>query len=228
MVRLLPFILIPVIIVAGLGYWRYLAGKQSLIAPQTIQQEAPPVEVPKTLPAVSTAEPVSQVNNLKSPSPQASISSSSDSKIKDLESTVVDLKARIAVLEKPTVSSSVAKAPLYIPLGASGGPWLYADWTSLNEYQVSINPDNYADYSSMQMEVNFRIIGSPGKGYVRLYNLTDNSSVASEISTINSSFSILNSATFKLTGGQKLYTIQAKSTESKDLYIQSARIKVNF
>lgn len=228
MIRLLPFILIPVIIVSGLGYWRYLAGKQSLIAPQTTQQEAPPVEVPKTLPAVSTAEPTPQVNNLKSPSPQVSISSSADSKIKDLESAIVDLKARVAVLEKPAVSSSVVKAPLYIPLGASGGPWLYADWTSLNEYQVSINPDNYAGYSGMQLEVNFRIIGSPGKGYVRLYNLTDNSSVASEISTINSSFSILNSATFKLTGGQKLYTIQVKSTESKDLYIQSARIKVNF
>jgi len=219
-----------VIIVSGLGYWRYLAGKQNLIAPKQTgsQVDQAPIEVPKTLPAVSTAEPVPQVNNLKSPSPQVSISSSDDSKIKDLESTIIDLKTRIAVLEKPTVSSPVAKSPLYIPLGASGGPWLYADWTSLNEYQVSINPDNYTDYVSMQLEANFRLVGAPGTGYARLYNLTDKSAVASEISTTSTSFGVLTSSAFKLASGQKLYTIQVKSTSSQDLYIQSVRIKVNF
>ncbi len=227
MIRLLPFIVIPVLIVAGLGYWRSISSQPNLATSEVSQpagKSTPPVEVPKTLPNLNpTSLPLP--SNLPSEN-----TSALDSKIKVLESTVTELKARISALEQtsPVPVAAASKYPLYIPLGSSGGPWLYADWTSLNEYQVSINPDNYAGYSSMQLEVNFRIIGSPGKGYVRLYNLTDNSSVASEINTINSSFSILNSATFKLTGGQKLYTVQVKSTESKDLYIQSARIKVNF
>ncbi|MBI2085962.1 hypothetical protein HYT74_01330 [Candidatus Daviesbacteria bacterium] len=235
MIRLLPFILIPVIIVSGLGYWRYLAGKQGLQTPQKInsqvdQQVQAPVEVPKTLPAVSTAEPVPQVNNLKSPSPQVNISSSADSKIKDLESTIIDLKTRIAVLEKATPAPAVssAKYPLYIPLGSGGGPWDNQNWESLAEYQISINTDNYSGYSSMQLEANFRLTEAAGIGSVRLYNITDNSAISSELSTTSTSFGSQTSATFKLPSGQKTYSIQIKSTQGKTLFVQSARIKVNF
>ena len=239
MIRFLPFILVPILIIAGLGYWRYTTGKQSLVTPQLEEQDQESVEVPKTLPNASLEDRVKsledtmgklvpQVNNLKVSASPTSLSTSLDSRLGNLEAAMTELKARVSALEKPTASSSVSKAPLYIPMGASGGPWLFADWTTLNEYQVSINPDNYVGYSSMQLEVNFRLIGNPGTGYVRLYNLTDKSAVASDISTTNTSFSVLTSATFKLTGGQKLYAIQVKSTDSQDLYIQSARIRANF
>ena len=214
--------------------------KQSLATPVGSVQDQTLMEVPKTLPnatvedRVKTLEDlvtklVAQVNSLKSQIPQTN-TSSLDSRLSALEAANTDLKARISALEKTTPAQTAAslKAPLYIPLGASGGPWLYADWTSLNEYQVSINPDDYSGYSGMQLEVNFRLVGVPGTGYVRLYNVTDRSAIASETSTTGTSFGVLTSAVFKLTSGQKLYTIQVKSTNSQDLYIQSARIKVNF
>lgn len=226
MIRFLPFILIPILIVTGLGYWRFGVVKQSPVkSSDTTQQvqDSAPVEVPKTLPEVAPSEAANSLNPSNTPDPRVAV----------LETAVTDLKARIAVLEKATpvptsASTSVSKSPLYIPMGASGDHWLYADWTSLNEYQVSINPDDYAGYSGMQLEVNFRLVGTPGTGYVRLYNMTNSGAVSSEISTTSTSFGVLTSNTFKLTSGQKLYTIQVKSTNSQDLYIQSARIKVNF
>lgn len=231
-------IIIPVIcalLVLTFGYFYIQSGKNIPVVPS---------EVPSTLPDKNRIENledsvsllISELKDLKfsiaTASPETQNSVSSDYKIKTLETSVLDLKARVSALEKPvtlpTQTSTTSKSPSYIPLGASGGPWLYADWTSLNEYQISVNPDDYSGYSGMQLEVNFRIVGAPGTGYVRLYNVTDSSAVASEISTTNTSFGVLTSAAFKLTSGQKLYTIQAKSTSSQDLYIQSARIKVSF
>ena len=241
MIRFLPFILIPIILVAGLWYWRSSTAKQNLDTQtaESVSENSSSVEVPKTLPGATIEQRVgsledtitklaTQVNNLNSSSSPAP--SNLNSRLSDVESAVTELKARVSALEKatPAPASAGSKAPLYIPLGAGGGPWLYADWTSLNEYQVSIDPNDYGGYSNMQLEVNFRLVGAPGTGYVRLYNTTDQSVVASEINTTNTAFGVLTSATFKLTGGQKLYTIQVKSTDSQDLYIQSARIKVNF
>ncbi len=223
MIRILPFILIPVLVLGGLWYWRSVSSKPTPVdSGVSVDQVA--VEVPKTLPAVTSTP---------TPAPTPTTRSTSDPRVAVLETAVTDLKARILALEKaPPVPAAApvyaAKAPLYIPLGASGGPWLYADFTSLNEYQVSVNPDDYTGYSGMQLEVNFRLIGNPGTGYIRLYNLTDRSAIASDISTANTVFGVVTSAAFKLPNGQKLYTIQVKSTNSQDLYIQSVRIKVNF
>lgn len=233
--KYLPFI-IPVILALFIlifGYFYIQFGKSPT-----------PAEVPIDLPDQtrienvegSVATLVDQLNGLKTSistaSPQTQSFASTDYRLKLLETAVLELKARVSALEKTTTAPSQAasslQAPLYIPIGASGGPWLYADWTNLNEYQVSVNPNDYSGYSGMQLEVNFRLVGIPGTGYVRLYNVTDKSAVASEISTTNTSFGVLVSAAFKLTSGQKLYTIQVKSTESKDLYVQSAKIKVSF
>lgn len=239
MLRFLPFIIIPVLILGGLAYWRYstTSSVTKLEQQQQVSTDAS-IEVPKTLPNASledrvkaleeiNSKLVTQINALKTPGSSAP-AVNLEPRLTDAESTITELKARISALEKPASSVSVSKAPLYIPLGASGGPWLYADWTSLNEYQVSVNPDNYSGYTGMQLEVNFRLVGAPGTGYVRLYNATDRSAIVSEISTTNTSFGVLASSVFKLTSGQKLYTIQVKSTNSQDLYIQSVRIKVNF
>lgn len=238
MIRFLPFILIPALLLGGLWYFRSSSTKEEPVVTKTQQESDGPIEVPKSLPQATLEERVesledliikltTEVNRLKanpSPSPASIVTSPSTG----ADAAITELKARVSALEKATPSTSVSKAPLYIPMGASGGPWLYADWTSLNEYQVSINPDNYTGYLNMQLEINFRLVGVPGTGYVRLYNVTDRSAVASEISTTSTSFGALASAAFKLTSGQKLYTVQVKSTESKDLYIQSAKIKVNF
>lgn len=246
MLRFLPFLLIPILIIAGLGYWRFTANKQSTVTliEDSQGQDQGPVEVPKTLPGATLEDRVKsleetltklipQVNNLKpgsSPVAGSAGSSSSDSRLTEVETAVTELKARVSSLEQATPApvTSGSKYPLYIPMGSGGGPWGDQDWNALNEYQVSINPDNYSGYSGMQLEANFRLAEAAGTGSVRLYNITDSSSISSEVNTTSTSFGTQTSSTFKLPSGAKTYTIQIKSNQGKSLFVQSARIKVNF
>ncbi len=226
--------LIPIIMLSGLMCWRYLTNQQALSASQTIQQETTLNEVPKTLPAVGTEANTASLQDTTtqaSPVPRNTGSTVSDSRIKDVESAITNLRARVSALEKATPSVpavTTSKYPLYIPLGSGGGPWGNADWYKLDEYMVTLNSEDYAGYSSMQLEVNFRLAEPTGKGSVRLYNVTDQAAVSSQVDNSTATFSTQTSGTFKLASGQKTYTLQMKSTEARSLFIQSARIKVNF
>jgi len=80
----------------------------------------------------------------------------------------------------------------------------------------------------MNLEVNFRLVEPSGTGSVRLYNVTDSSAVSAQADTTSTSFGLKTSGSFKLSGGKKTYKLQVKSSEGKELFIQSARIKVNF
>ena len=238
MIRLLPFILIPILILAGLGYWRYSTNKPSLATPQASVVDQAPVEVPKTLPGASLEDRVkaledlvvklaTQLNSLKSQTPQTN-TSSLDSKISDLEASNTELKARVSALEKATPAPAVAsgKSTVYIPLG-SGGTSGDKNWITNDNYGATIDPAEYPGYSTMQLEVNFRMVQKSGTAYARFYNVTD-SSAKEQVSTTSDSFSWQTSFGFTLPAGKKTYTLQIKSTEGVDIQLQSARIKVNF
>ena len=240
MIRFLPFILIPLLILGGLWYWRSSA-KPSVTTSETQTEETQPIEVPKTLPnatlddRVKTLEStlgklVPQVNNLKSPPPSSSSSSSSDSRVNELEAEVTELKMRVSALEKasPAAPALASQSTVYIPVGSAAGPWTNIDWYTLNEYEVSLDPANYPGYTGMSLEVNFRLVEPSGTGSVRLYNATDGSALSSQVDTTSTDFGLKTSGAFKLANGRKTYKLQMKSSERKELFIQSARIKVNF
>lgn len=199
-----------------------------------------PVEVPKTLPNASLDDRVkslestlgklvSQVNNLKSSPPPNGSSNISDSRLNELEAEVTELKMRVATLEQATPAPvSVSKSAVYIPLGSAAGPWVNIDWSTVDEYTASLNPNDYPGYSGMNLEVNLRLVEAMGTGSVRLYNVTSGSALSSQVDTITSSFSLQSSSSFKLASGQNTYKLQVKSSERRELFIQSARIKVNF
>lgn len=245
MIRILPFILIPLLLVLGLGYWRYIASQPSLTTPQAAQTEQAQalVEVPKTLPGATTddrvkaledalAKVVTQVNNLVTQSSKNTSTASLDKRLGTVESSVTELKARVSALEKasptPAAAGSSSKYPLYIPMGADGGPWNDQSWHTLPEYQVLINPDNYPGYTGMQLEVNFRLSEPNSTGSVRFYNVTDGVYVSSQIDTTSTSYTVMTSNSFKLNSGQKTYSIQVQNTSGKDVFIQNARVKVIF
>lgn len=240
MIRVLPFILVPVLILGGLWIFRNLSVKQTLSSPKTNEQIEEPVEVPKTLPGATIEDRVKsledtitklvpQINTLKSSNSQSNNSTSSDSRIANAEAAVTDLKARVSALEKatPVPVSASSQSTVYIPLGA-GGSWTDLDWNSLAEYEVSLNPSNYPGYTGMSLEVNFRMVESAGTASVRLYSMTDNSAVSSELNTTSTSFTLKTSSSFKLSSGTKTYRLQVKSSKQKEVFIQSARIKVSF
>lgn len=234
MIKLLPFILIPILLLAGLGYWRFQAAN-NLTTPQTqASQTEDPIEVPKTLPKQSyedrikdleklTTKLADELNKLKSPVPQAS--SATDSKLNSLDASVTELKVKVAALEKTTPATN-KQATTYIPLGGVGGPWGDRGWYATT-YEISLNSDNYPNYTGMTLEVIFRLAQKSGTASVRLHNVTDNVGY-SEVSTASDSFSLQTSSSFKIATGAKTYKLQVKSSEGIDLYIQSARIKVNF
>ena len=84
---------------------------------------------------------VTEVNKLKSPKTEESTVSNTSS----LDASVTELKARVAILEKatPAPQASVTQSTVYIPMGATSGLWSNADWLTVSEYQVSLDPSSY-------------------------------------------------------------------------------------
>lgn len=237
MIKLLPFILIPILLVAGLGYWRYVSIKQNIAPVQKVDTQ--PIEVPKQLPNASVddrvqnlentiSKLVTQVNALKA---QPAAATTSNTQLNDIQASITDLKARVAALEKatpaPATTTSSSKSTIYIPLG-SGGNVASTDWSSLNTFQVNLDPSQYPGYTSMQLEVNMRLNQPGGTLYARLYNSTSASAISSEISSTSTNSSIYTSSTFTLPAGSKTYLLQAKISDGSQAFLDNARIKVNF
>lgn len=243
MLRILPAIFILLLISGGLIFWRYMASKNNLATPNAQVVDTNLVEVPKTVPDSSLDEKVQiledaittlvfEINNLKRSisSLQSQGGSSFDDRLKAVEAAVTELKVKVSNLEKATpapLAATSQSSTIYIPLG-SGGSWGDQDWKTLTEYEISLDPGNYPGYKNMTLEVIFRLAESAGTGSVRLYNVTDNTVTSSELTTSSTTFNLVTSSTFTLPAGSKTYRLQVKSTQGKTLFIQSARIRVNF
>lgn len=223
-----------------MGYWRYNASKTALTTPKTLQNEGP-IEVPKTLPQASLEDRVkaledlagklvAQVNSLKSTSTQSK-SSSSDTQLNTMDTSITELKARVSALEKGTTATTqnlATKTPVYIPLGSGGQINSQQDWTSLTTFQASIDPSQYSGYTNAQLQVNMRLNQPGGTLYARLYNLTDNSVISSEVSSTSTSSSLVTSAGFSFSSGSKTYILQAKSSTGTQAFLDTATLKINF
>lgn len=235
MLKLLPFILVALLVLGGLVYFRFFAANISLEAPPA-QVSEKPVEVPKTLPGASLEDKVKSLEetitalvNKVNASPKPQTDSGLDSRLKTVEAGITELKTRVTSVENasPAPASAISKAPLYIPLG-SGGQTNDTNWISLNAFQITLDPASYSGYTSMQLEVNMRL-NQPGGGvFVRLYNSSNSQVTSSEISSTSTTSSVMTSTAFTLPTGVKTYVLQAKSTAGNPSFIDHARIKVNF
>lgn len=155
---------------------------------------------------------------------------STDDRLQKLEVAVTDIQTRLAELEKvtPTPTTSSSKSPLYIALGAGSSMMDNNDWSTNDAYDATINPASYPGYTSMQLEVNMRLVGT-GTIYARLYNNTDSSAITGSVaSSISSSASSISSSTFTLPSGAKDYRLQIKLDSGAQGFVNFARIKVNF
>lgn len=238
MIKLLPVALIIVIVSSGFIYFRFFSTNQNPdnLTSSTVTESEGPVEVPKTSPGATTedrvkiledavVEIVKKINDLTDPKTE----DSSTNRLNSIEASITDLKTRISALESPAASTQTqaSNPPLYIPLG-SGGVNSDSNWSSIPTFEITLDPQDYAGYSNMQLEINFRLPSLVGTGYARLYNATDSTATSSELSTTSGTYVWATTASFKLASGKKTYKLQTKSSASKDVEIQSARIKVNF
>lgn len=234
MFRFLPFILIAVVVLGGLGYWRFVAVKQNLESPKAPQTEdQTPIEVPKTLPQASVEDRVKaledlvtklvgQVNALKSPK--------SDSSTASLDASITELKIRVAALEKATPTTTIStsgKSTVYIPLGSSGQV-SDTNWVTLSTFQINLDPSQYPGYTSMQLEVTMRLNQPGGTLYARLYNSSAGSATSSEATTTSTNAKVVTSSGFNLASGTKTYVLQAKTSDGSQGFLDYARIRVNF
>jgi hypothetical protein len=223
--KYLPFI-VPVVaafLVLIFGFIYIQAGKKTVtpVAKETLIPQVPQ-EVPATLPDPSPSDTFSPP-----PSSQPQTSTMDDIRLKALEATTLELKSRVAALEKPLASPSTKKYPLYIPLG-TGGSSGDQNWLSIPTYQVTLDPGDYPGLTSVVLEVNMRLNQASGTGYARLYNSTDNYAVSSEVSTASDKYGWFTSATFTLSSGKKTYVLQLKSSTGTEISVQNARIKISF
>lgn len=235
-------------ILGGLFYWRFIfASPKSAKTPSVSdsrQDNSPiisgPQEVPKEPPDTTTdtntsSDLQSQIDSLKK-QVDALKKTNNDTRITALETGIADLRAQIVKLSSSsnatstttTTASTSTKSPSYIPVGSGAGPWSDSSWHTIPEYQVVVNPGDYSGYTSMQLEVIFRVIDPTGTAKVRLYNTTDSKVVSSELSTSSSTFVLQTSSGFQLPSGAKTYQLQVENTSGKDVLIQTARIKVSF
>lgn len=246
MVRILLIGTVMIMVLGGLFYWRFIAvspetGKQSGLPSQLKSIVPGPKEVPN-IPPLEVGENTlsdlqSQIDSLKEQVDSLKQDGDLDSRVKTLETAIADIRTQVVSLSAKSTSSTAtttttttsSKYPLYIPLGGGGGPWGNQAYYSLDDYQINIDPGNYSGYISMQLEVIFRLAENAGTAYVRLLNATDNAAVSnSEVTSTGTDFVLKTSGIFTLTGGSKNYKLQVKNTEGKSLFVQNAKIKVNF
>lgn len=224
MIRLLPIILIIILVLGGLAYWRFYAQKP-IISPLQILQNEKPIEVPKTLPEASLEDRIKSLEDMVN---KLVISPSPSSDLNSLDASVTELKARVSALESSTpVTTTSSKSTVYIPLG-SGGQVQDQNWNTLPAFQISLDPAQYPGYTSMQFEVTMRLNQPGGTLYARLYNSSAGSATSSETSTTSTTATLVNSSTFTLPAGSKTYVLQAKTSDGTLGFLDYARIKVNF
>lgn len=170
------------------------------------------------------------------PTPQGSIGqttptlTSLQQQIDNLQNQINSLKASLPQLSSVSNASvASAKAPVYIPIGSTPDSFGDQSWKSIDALAVNIDPTDYPGYSSMQLEVIMRSNQGAGTISARLFNVTGNSPVSnSSVSGSTASFTLFSSGTFNLSGGKNLYKVQVMSTVGDSLFVQNARIRVNF
>lgn len=222
----------------GTGYAVYKA----FFTPKNPQDlRTVPVTQVKPTPQSSLKSSLSQSeidSSLNDEIPQDSPPPDAETRMALLENKLSVLQRRIEILEKggsltttssSNTSSSTSKSPVYVFSLGSGSSTTKQDWTTLENIDITINPDDYPGYKNMVLEVYMKLKDGNGKGFVRLINPTDGLSViASETTTTAWDYTWVASTEFTLSSGKKTFKFQAKSLSGYEVFVQSARIKVSY
>lgn len=127
-----------------------------------------------------------------------------------------------------TVVQTVSKTSVkefYVPLGS--GSTASNTWAEIKNAEAYFDPGNYGKIKSITFEALMHIPTANGRVYARLYNVDDkNGLVETEIWAEGSTGVRVESSSFSLPSGNKLYRAQLKSSMGFEAILDLARLKV--
>lgn len=113
----------------------------------------------------------------------------------------------------------------YVPFGS--GTLASGDWVNVPGLQAYIDTANYGTIKKVTFEASLYIPTGIGKGYARLFNITDQHPVwNSEVSLESSTAQLLISSPITLDSGEKLYQVQIKTTINPGTNLTQSRVHI--
>lgn len=232
---LIAMVVFVAVVVGGMIYYRYKMVSQNFNLPPLIGNQEVVSTVDGRLSTVEDALAllINRVNTGtgKVETTITTSSGSLDARVQSLENTVANLQVQINSLKSSSpgeVTTTVNRSPAYIPLG-TGGSVNSRDWVTVAGYEVTIDSADYSGYTNAYLEVTMRMSEPKStKAFARLYNSTNDSAVSGEATTTATIYTLATTSSFQLSPGKKTYKLQVKSTDTGEIFIQDARIKITF
>ncbi len=132
--------------------------------------------------------------------------------------------SQTTISKQTPTSAPTQSREFFIAIGS--GQSAGYDWSDLPNAEKTINLHQFENIKSINFEATFSVPSSTGIGYVRLFNITDSQPViGSDLSTTSGSATFLSSQALTLEGS-KLYKLQTKQSERKEVVVTQSRIKI--
>lgn len=147
-----------------------------------------------------------------------------------LNQVISSPSARVGSLEVTTPSpiasqKTTTTRETYIPLG--NGSTQKSDWDDLIATETIINPSAYGTFGQAYLTYSLRNPTQNGQVEARLYNATDKYPIYGSNVIMNGPVSqTINTGSFPLPDGNKLYRVQLRSTLSYPVYLDNAKIRI--
>lgn len=138
--------------------------------------------------------------------------------------------------EKPTPTPKPAIQPIiqaqskttqvgYVPVGSSGST-TKTDWADLLNTDFFLDVGEYGKVKEARWTATLKIFQN-GEAFVRLFDVTHGVAVpGSELSTKNTSYTLIESGTLTFLSGKSVYRVQMKSLTGYEASFDSGKIKI--
>lgn len=176
-----------------------------------------------------------KINSLSQTSQIGSLENADSSKYATLDE-VTDLIAKsLPESTSIPVSTSTPKTTsesrvVYIPLGGEASTQS-TDWVDVKNAEVWLDfHGEYGQKAKASWDAFLKVENSNGTAYARLFDVNHGIAVnGSEITVANTDkFTQVSSGNLSLWNGRNLYRVQIKSLNSFPIYLDSARMKINY
>lgn len=118
------------------------------------------------------------------------------------------------------------KSVNYMPIPGAGNT-LETSWTVIEGSDFYLSKVDYPGITEVYFEANMKLKNGNGKGYLRVYDVTNSRAVdGSEIETSSQTSEFVSSGMISLWEGYNHYIIQARSLTADTTYFESGRLKI--